>query len=124
MDWLSGASLAVACVAAIVAVWQGVIGRRQLKLAEQTEGRTEAALDEIRVLSRENKALAESIKNEIDQRITRLLDLRIDSERQSNEMSNQMAGEFMKQVFGGMADGVVPDPEAEESDTSDTDSNG
>lgn len=109
MDWLSVASLVVALAATGIAVWQGVLGRRQLRLAEETEGRTEAALAEIRELSRENKALAESIKSEIDDRINRILDLRIDSERQSNEMSNQMAGEFFKQIFAGMGESAGPD---------------
>ena len=83
------ASLVVAVVAAGVAIWQGVSSHRQLDLARHTEGETRRALEEIRDLSRDNRATATEIKGAIDERITKILDLRLEAERQELESQRQ-----------------------------------
>lgn len=101
------ASLCVAIIAAGIAVWQGIMARRNLRLAEgaqakaedamtRTQQKVEDALAEIRDLSKDTKLKVEDIKSEIDDRITRILDARIEHDR-----NNQVAGnEFMKLLFG------------------------
>jgi hypothetical protein len=95
-------SLGVALVAAVVAVWQGILSKKQLRLATQTQDKTEAALDEIRTLARENKTLTENIKSDIDTRITTILDIRNENERQSNAMGNRFTEQLLGQMFTGL----------------------
>lgn len=122
MEPLSIASLVVAVIAAGVAIWQGVSSHRQLDLARRTEDETKRALQEIRDLSRDNRTTATEIKSSIDERITKILDLRLDAERQEldaerqemeakrasaaqgADLANQVFGWFGKQVGQAIAE--------------------
>jgi len=97
--WIGVGSLVVAVVAVGIAVWQGALSKRQLNLAQQTQGKTEDALREIRELARDNKQLTETIKRDIDQRITDILDLRNENERQSNELGQLFGRELIKSMI-------------------------
>lgn len=110
------ASLVVAVIAAGVAIWQGVSSHRQLDLARRTEGETRRALEEIRDLSRDNRATATEIKGAIDERITKILDLRLEAERQELESQRQeeeakrastaKGAEMADRFFGWLGKGV------------------
>lgn len=115
MEPLSTASLVGAVIAAGVAIWQGVSSHRQLDLARRTEDETKRARQEIRDLSRDIRTTATEIKSTIDERITKILDLRLDAERQEMEakrasaahgadLANQMFGWFGKQVWQAIAE--------------------
>lgn len=103
-------SLVVAIIAAGVALWQGMISKQQLDMARSSESKTEKALDEVRQLSRENRDLIAGVKKEIEDRITRILDQRLENQAQSDEMANKFAEQFMGQMFTG----VVPPADPEE----------
>lgn len=110
------ASLAIAVIAAGVAIWQGVSSHRQLDLARRTEKDTKEALTEIRDLSRENRATTTEIKSAIDERITKILDLRLEAERQVLESQRQeeeakrastaKGGEMAERFFGWVGKGL------------------
>lgn len=95
---LSIAALVVAVVSALVAIWQGVMARDQLKSAKDTEGRTERALEEIRTLSRQSDQTLTDLKRDINDRITKILDQRIANDQQGQEMGAR----FMEEMFKGL----------------------
>ena len=99
---LSWGSLVVAVVAVAIAVWQGRLSKSQLKLAQDTTATTERSLSEIRDLARDNEKTVRDIKSSIDERITRILDTRLDAEQQElrakaqkDEESSAMAKSMM-----------------------------
>lgn len=114
MDPISIAALIVAVISAAIAIWQGVLSRKQLALAEDTEGRTTAALEEIKKVTAETRQLTNDIKQNIDERITRILDNKLLAEQQSAAQSQQISSMFAQKLFESM--GMTPpaeDPNAQ-----------
>lgn len=102
-------SLLVAITAVSVAVWQGRTSKSQLDLAKEqlglarsSEGETKAALQEIRDISRDSKLTIADLKSSIDERINKILDSKLENEKQSAAMSNEMGQAFMKSIFSGL----------------------
>lgn len=79
---LAWVSLAVAVLAAAIAVWQAQLSKQQLELARDTTAAADRTLNEIRDLARSNESTVSDIKSAIDERITRILDLRLEAEKQ------------------------------------------
>lgn len=102
------AALVVAVVSALIAIWQGVLSRRQLKLAEDTEKRTTDALEEIRRVTSETKQISESVKQNIDDRITKILDNKLLAEQQSAATSAAASQAFMQAILQGMQNPQQP----------------
>jgi len=96
MEIVSIAALVVAVLSAGIAVWQGITSRSQLSLARLTEGRTNDALEEIRRVSRETRDLTENVKSSIDERISRMLDLKFEADAQSQATSKMVTDVFMQ----------------------------
>lgn len=101
-------SIVIALVAVVIAVWQGMLSKRQLDLAKETEGRTERALDEIQRLTTETKSMTEAIKKDVEERITRMLDSRLEDDRRKAESSEQASQAFLQMLLGGMNPGATP----------------
>lgn len=79
---LAWVSLAVAASAAVIAIWQAQLSKQQLALAQATTADADRSLSEIRDLARSNEMAVSDIKSAIDERITRILDLRLEAEKQ------------------------------------------
>jgi len=97
---LSIGALVVAVISALVAIWQGVMARDQLKSAKDTEARTERALDEIRTLSRQSDQTLSDLKRDINDRITKILDQRIANDQQGQEFGAMFMGKLMEGLGG------------------------
>ncbi|UBQ02745.1 hypothetical protein [Curtobacterium sp. TXMA1] len=110
------AALIVALVSVAIAIWQGVMARDQLKLARDTEGRTERALEEIRTLSRQSDQTLADLKRDINERITKILDQRIANDAQGQEFGAML----MQQMLGGFgqSQGQQQPPQGPEAPTS------
>lgn len=96
------AALIVALISVGIAFWQGSISKEQLRLARETEGRTERALENIQAVTAETRALSQAVKDSIEDRITKILDSRLAAEQQSQSTSAQMTTAFMQKLFDGM----------------------
>lgn len=112
MDPLSVAALVVAIISALVAIWQGMLSRRQLDLAKETEGRTAAALDEIRRVTAETRQTTNEVKQNIDERITKILDSKLLAEQQSTAQSQQFGNMFMEKLMEGLGGNPPAQPPA------------
>lgn len=108
MDVVSITALVVAVVSVGVAVWQGLLSRKQLSLARETERRTSDALEEVRRVTGETKQLTADVKSNIDERITRILDNKLASEQQSQAASAAMSQALTQQLLGQMFKGSTP----------------
>ncbi|WP_434316389.1 hypothetical protein [Leifsonia sp. P73] len=108
MEALSIAALVVAVISAGVAIWQGVISRQQLKLAQDTEKRTESALEEIRRVTGETKQISENVKQNIDERITKILDNKLLAEQQAAASSNAASEALLQMFMQGMQNQQKP----------------
>ncbi len=98
MDAGEIAAIVLAIVAIGVAIWQGIVSRQQLKLAQDTEARTERALEEIRKASGETRLIAEDIKSNLLTQINRVLDTKL-----QGETNNQaMGAELLRGMLSGM----------------------
>ncbi|UAJ80168.1 hypothetical protein IT072_03725 [Leifsonia sp. ZF2019] len=106
MDPISIVALGVAIVSAVVAIWQGILSRRQLQLARDTEGRTNAALEEIKRVTAETRQLTNDIKQNIDDRITKILDSKLITEQQGAASGQAFAEMLMKKAVEGMGGGT------------------
>lgn len=111
MEVWSILALVIAVVSVAVALWQGFISKQQLQLARDTEKRTEDTLTEIRKETGETRRVAQDIKSNIDERITKILDSKLAAEQQSQAASAQMSQMFTQKLFEGL--GVTqPKPDA------------
>ncbi len=108
LEALSIAALVVAVISAGVAIWQGVISRQQLKLAQDTEKRTESALEEIRRVTGETKQISENVKQNIDERITKILDNKLLAEQQAAASSNAASEALLQMFMQGMQNQQKP----------------
>ena len=110
MEIWSALALAVAVVSVLVALWQGFISKQQLQLARDTEKRAEDTLTEIRKETGETRRVAQDIKANIDERITKILDSKLAGEQQSQAVSAQMSQMFTQKLFESMgASATKPD---------------
>lgn len=98
------AALVVALASVGVAFWQGSISREQLRLARDTEQRTERALDDIRKATAETRQITQDVKNSIDSQITKILDSKIAAETSSQGMGQ----EFLKAMLSGIKPSEPP----------------
>lgn len=114
-DALPIASVVIAAVAVAIAIWQGRLSKRQLRLAEDTQGKTEAALQEIRDRTTETQRLTAEIKANIDERITRILDSRLETEREAlaKARRSEEQGADMLKGIGGFIKQAITQAEAE-----------
>ncbi len=99
---ISICALVVGAVSVGIAVWQGRISRQQLELAKDTERRTEDTLKEIRVATDETRRIVQDVKDNIDDRITKIIDSRIQSDQAKDENSSAMSQMFMQAIMQGM----------------------
>ncbi|WDM42538.1 hypothetical protein KV395_04305 [Microbacterium luteolum] len=90
--FISVAALVVGVVAAIIAIWQANISKEQLKLAKDTEDRTERALEEIRRVTGETRQISQDVKNNVESQISKVIDSKLDAERNTQAQG----AEFMK----------------------------
>ncbi|MBU1586368.1 MAG: hypothetical protein KKH51_00285 [Actinobacteria bacterium] len=99
---VSVCALIVGVVAVGIAVWQGRISRQQLELAKDTERRTDDTLKEIRVATDETRRIVQDVKDNIDDRITKIIDSRIQSDQAKDETSSAMSQMLMQAIMQGM----------------------
>jgi glucose-6-phosphate-specific signal transduction histidine kinase len=99
---ISICALVVGVVSVGIAVWQGRISRRQLELAKDTERRTEDTLKEIRVATDETRRIVQDVKDNIDDRITKIIDSRIQSDQAKEVNSSAMSQMLMQAIVQGM----------------------
>lgn len=96
------AAVVIAVVSVGVAFWQGSLSRQQLQLAKETEGRTERTLEDIRKETAETRRVAQDIKSNIDERITKILDSKLAAEQGSQQQSAAMSQKFMEALMSSM----------------------
>lgn len=101
------AALIVAVVAAGIALWQGSISREQLRLARDTEQRTERALEEIRRVTNETRQITQDVKNDVDSQISKIIDSKLSAEQNSQAMGQQ----FLTRLLQGMGQPKPPSAE-------------
>ena len=99
---LSISALVVGLVAVGVAVWQGRISRQQLELAKDTERRTEDTLKDIRTATDETRRIVQDVKDNIDERITKIIDSRIQSDQTKEASSSAITQMFMEGLMKSM----------------------
>jgi ABC-type transporter MlaC component len=103
------AAIAIALVSVGIAFWQGSLSKQQLQLAKDTEQRTERTLDDIRRETAETRRVAQDIKSNIDERITKILDSKLAAEQGSQQQTAAMSQKFMEALMTSMTgDGQVP----------------
>lgn len=102
------AAVAIALVSVGVAFWQGSLSKQQLQLAKDTEQRTERTLDDIRKETAETRRVAQDIKSNIDERITKILDSKLAAEQGSQEQSAVMSQKLMEALMSGIAKNTQP----------------
>ena len=93
---ISISALAVGLVSVGVAFWQGRISKQQLDLAKDTERRTEDTLKEIREATGETRRIVQDVKDNIDDRITKIIDSRIQSDQAKDASSTAITKMFME----------------------------
>lgn len=99
---ISISALVAGVVAVGVAIWQGRISRQQLDLAKDTERRTEDTLKEIRAATDETRRIVQDVKDNIDERITKIIDSRIQSDQAKDASSNAITTMFMEGLMKSM----------------------
>ncbi|POH57106.1 hypothetical protein [Arthrobacter glacialis] len=123
---LAWVSLIVAVTAVAIAVWQGRLSKEQLDLATETTAKTEQSLAEIRDLARDNEKSVSEIRTALDERITRILGLRLDAEKQElatkarrDDEGAEMAMSAMKRM-GSMFMSAVQESQTKSRDGGDS----
>jgi hypothetical protein len=106
---ISISALLVGLVAVGIAFWQGRISKQQLDLARETERSTEDTLKEIRTTTDETRRIVQDVKNNIDDRITKILDSRIQSEQAKEANSSEISRMFMEGLMKGIKGAQDPD---------------
>ncbi|MCZ4301558.1 hypothetical protein [Microbacterium oxydans] len=96
------AAVAIALVSVGVAFWQGSLSKQQLQLAKDTEQRTERTLDDIRKETAETRRVAQDIKSNIDERITKILDSKLAAEQGSQQQNAAMSQKLMEAFMSGL----------------------
>ena len=86
---ISISALAVGLVSVGVAFWQGGISKQQLDLAKDT-------LKEIREATGETRRIVQDVKDNIDDRITKIIDSRIQSDQAKDASSTAITKMFME----------------------------
>lgn len=92
------AALVVAVIAAGIAFWQGNISKEQLRLARDTEQRTERALEEIRRVTNETRQITQDVKNNVDTQISKVIDSKLAAEQSSQAMGQQIMAKMFDSV--------------------------
>jgi signal recognition particle GTPase len=97
--WLSIGALVLAGVSAALAFWQASISKEQLRLARETEQRTERTLESINKSTSETRQAVQDVKNSIEDRITKILDSRLEDEKNRQTTSANISAVLTEKLM-------------------------
>lgn len=74
MNILSIVSLVISSIAALIALWQGFLAKKQLEQSKQTKSETEKLLQEVKDKTQKIESISDETRKDVKEQISKLID--------------------------------------------------